>query len=373
MTAELCPMMRDILEQPQLMRRCAEMDETRIKEFVQLFKDHPFQHILFCGSGTVATAGYVLKHTVRNMLGVESTLSYSSLLLWHSDFLFPHQPPPRHSLLICPAETGYTKGPVELARIAKRHGVPTVCTVRSRDSMLAKECTVAIEKLSGTERALPSTKGYTTGLLQLTVCVAAAAADTGAISPDEYAAFCQALKLLPDKCQAILDASDAWFHQWGDRLSNVPFYRIVGYGANFGTAMEGALKFEEANKRLAKAYELEEFLHGPSGAVRQGDVVIFLFGENGYERQRMAQLYRAMRSVTSGCIAVGAVPEDVSAPYDLPLPISDCQELNPVELILPLQVMACRLARQSGVDTTEVMNPAVKNLLRPSYDKMSHE
>lgn len=373
MTAELCPMMMDILEQPRLMRRCVETAGTCAKEFTQLFQDYPFQHIFFCGSGTVATAGYVLKHTARKMLGVESTLSYSSLLLYHSDFLFPHQPPPRRSLLICPAETGYTKGPVELARIAKRHGVPTVCTVRSRDSILAKECAVVIEKLSGTERALPSTKGYTTGLLQLTLCIAAAAADTGTISPDEYAAFCQALKLLPDKCQAILETSDTWFYQWGDRLFNVPFYRIIGYGANFGTAMEGALKLEEANKCLAKAYELEEFLHGPSGAVRQGDVVLFLFGESGYEHQRMTQLYRAMRSVTSGCIAVGTVPEEVSAPYDLPLPISNCQELNPIELILPLQVMACRLALRSGIDTTEATNPAVKALLQPSYNTMSHE
>ena len=58
------------------------------------------------------------------------------------------------------------------------------------------------------------------------------------------------------------------------------------------------MKFSESHKRLTVAYELEEFLHGPLGTVQNGDMIFFLFGEEGLEKERMKLLYRQMKTIT---------------------------------------------------------------------------
>ena len=50
----------------------------------------------------------------------------------------------------------------------------------------------------------------------------------------------------------------------------------------------------ESHKRMTAAYELEEFLHGPLGTVQNGDMIFFLFGEDGPEKERMKLLFRQM-------------------------------------------------------------------------------
>ena len=364
----LAPMMRDICEQPELIRQCICWEqEGGTADFVKLFIERKFERVLFCGSGSVATAAYVLHHIVRKMMRVETHIAFSGLLLRHSDFDFPGDAQLPHTLLICPAESGYTRGPVELARLAKKQSVCVASTARDQENCLARESDVVIQKLSGTERALPSTKGYTMGILQLILCIVDAALAMGRISKASHQEFYDSLNGLSENCQKILKSAQSWYERTSTVFRKAPVYRIIGYGVNYGTAMEGALKFEEALKRMTKSYELEEFLHGPVGAIYPGDVLVFLFAEIGDEYERMAQLCHEMRFVTTNCIAIGNVPEALVDEKSFRFSVSKNEMLNPIELILPLQVAACRTAYDLQIDTTKRVNSFVKEKLRPSF------
>lgn len=364
----LVPMMKDIYEQPELICRSVCWEKNGgTADFVKLFVQRRFERVFFCGSGSVATAAYVLHHIMRKMMKVEAYIAFSGILLRHGNFDFPGNTQLPHTLLICPAETGYTRGPVELARRAKKQSMCVVATARDQENCLARESDVVIQKLSGTECALPSTKGYTMGILQLTMCITDAALATGKISKAFHQQFYDSVGGLQENSRKILKSTQSWYNRTGMVFERKPVCRIIGYGVNYGTAMEGALKFEEAFKIMAKAYELEEFLHGPVGAVFQEDVIMFLFAEMGVEYERMAQLFNEMKSVTNNCIAIGNVPTELADEKSLCFDVSENETLNPIELILPLQVIACRAAYNLKIDTTKCVNASVKEKLRPSF------
>ncbi len=363
------PMMQDILEQPELLSRgIREYRQDLTSGFIRLVTGQSFDRILFCGSGSVATAAWVLKYTARKFMNAETGMLYSGLMLHHSDFRFPFELTKEKLLLVCPGETGYTKAPVELARLAAAQNIPSVCTVRSVKSPLGQTCTLAISKYSGQERARPSTKGYTTGLLILTLCFVDGGLAQNRISVEEASAFNQVLDCLPESCDRILSGAQFWYDRCRNVLLSASCFRFVGYGANYGTAMEGALKFEEAHKHLSKAYELEEFLHGPMGAITKGDVIFFLFGEEGEEYRRMEEVISALEGITCNCIALGPLPENRKGNLDFYFPISTSPQLNPIELILPLQYAAAAMARDLGLDTATASHPELRAQLKPSLD-----
>ena len=94
-------------------------------------------------------------------------------------------------------------------------------------------------------RDRPSTKGYSVGLLVLLLCLLEGARVKGSVGQAEYGQINQSLASLGGSCQSIAGQTVKWFLRRQYPVMKPPFYRIIGYGANYGTAVEGALKMME--------------------------------------------------------------------------------------------------------------------------------
>ena len=104
---------------------------------------------------------------------------------------------PDEMVLVCPGESGRTKGPVIAARKAQELGMHVVCTTLEPQGVLAQASDVVIFKPSGRELGLPSTKGHSTGIFLLLLCFIEAAHATGKISDEEYAKYMSGMEHLP--------------------------------------------------------------------------------------------------------------------------------------------------------------------------------
>ena len=340
-------------------------------KFADLISARPLRRIYFCGSGSVANTGMILKQAAEKWLGVEASWEYSGLFLNHGGLNASGKYRPEEMLVICPSESGLTRGPVEIVKQARSLGIPCVCTVQSGGSPLERYCDVVIVKPSGKELALPSTKGYSVGLLVLLLCLLEGARVKGSVSQAEYGQINQSLASLGGSCQSIAGQTVKWFLRRQYPVMKPPFYRIIGYGANYGTAVEGALKMMESHKRMTAAYELEEFLHGPLGTVQNGDMIFFLFGEDGPEKERMKLLFRQMEKITPHCVAVGDSDLKNEGGRNLLFPLRGGEFFNAVELVVPFQVLSCLIAECLGLDTTQGMNAEAKAAMGPSFPKES--
>ena len=115
---------------------------------------------------------------------------------------------------------------------------------------------------------------------------------------------------------------------------------MVGAGANYGIACEGALKFGECLQIPATALELEEYLHGPNLQLSPDYAVFFnLVGARDHARGR--QLVEATRLVTDHVFVLTDDP--ASADPDVALAPQGDSLAAPLALLPYYQTLAYQL------------------------------
>jgi len=362
-------MLDHILEEPVLVEKMIEDKERISHEFVELFKKHNIKRIYLSGTGSPYNVCLALKYAAVKILGVEASCSLPSLFVYHEGFNVNGCYKPDEQLLICPAESGRTKGSVNDARHAHDLGVLTACTTLYPDGILGKICDVTIQKPSGLEVALPSTKGHVMGLFIFLLCFIEAAHATNRIDDKKYDEYVGGLKELPQSIYSAYNSSIKWFSDHQDVVMRSSTYRFVGYGTNYATAREGSLKFTESHERPTMFYELEDFMHGPLHAVKNGDVIFFIAAEDGPEKERMFKLVDFARgNFTENCVLIQSNRDEYTTPLSLCFDAVNMDPISAIEYVVPIQVLSYEIADHLGFDLTQWGPISVGKTMGTSYE-----
>src|SRR5438093_1449157 len=107
---------------------------------------------------------------------------------------------------------------------------------------------------------------------QSATLTAAAAALAGALGHDDDLG--RRLDALPDQL-AFLLGQESW-EDLARRFGGRRRYWVVGAGPNTATALEGALKLNEAAWIPALGFNAEQFLHGPWAAMEPDDALFLI-------------------------------------------------------------------------------------------------
>ena len=175
------------------------------------------------------------------------------------------------------------------------------------------------------------------------------------------------MERLCDSCQAACQATLNWFEEHQNMVMCANQYRVIGYGANYSTTLETALKFIESHQRPTMAYELEEFMHGPIRTVHKDDVLFFLLAEDAPEKERMLKLFGVMKKLTDNCVLIHSIQDSVTDPLDLTFPAVNREFLSAVEYLVPMQTLAYLIADRLGFDSTQGKNTFAKLEMEPSF------
>ncbi len=164
---------------------------------------------------------------------------------------------------------------------------------------------------------------------------------------------------LPDHLATLL-GQEAW-DDLAARFADRRWYCFVGGGPNTATALEAALKMNEANHATTVGYNCEQFLHGPWAALDAQDVV-FVIAPPGPSYERCLAVARAAKEV--GAPVVALVREDdreIAGLAAETIAIPETSELlSPILTVVPLQLFTYHLALRRGVnpDTMRADQPA---------------
>ena len=360
-------MLDEIAEEPALFSAILKNKDYYTKDFVKLFMQHKIKKIFFLGSGSPSHLSQTLKYAAIKLLKVDADCTLPSLLIHHQGFNPGNAYKSDEMLLICPVESGRTKGPVLAARKARELGIPVVCTTLNENGILAKEADVVLKKPSGEEKAPPTTKGHSTGLFLLLLCMVEAAKAIGSISQVEYSNYMKSFNDLIQTVDAARTKSLEWFAANKEMVMHASSYWVLGYGANFGTATEAVLKFIESHQKPTFAYELEEFLHGPLCAVKSDDVLFFLSAECCPEKDRMLLLYKTMKNSFPNCVLIQAASNAMQDAGALTIDSVDMEFLNALEFLVPIQVLAYEIADNAGIDVTIWTTKPIREVMQPSF------
>ena len=362
-------MLDEIAEESQIFSAILADKETYARDFVRLYQSHNFKRIYIVGNGSPGWASVALKYAANKILKVDATYSTSGLFLHHEVFDVSGVYKPEEMLLICPAESGRTKGPVLIAREARKLGIPVVCTTLEPDGVLATESNVVIFKPSRREYGLPSTKGHSTGIFLLLLNFIEAARATGKISQAEYDTYMQGIFHLPDAVRDAYDKTLDWFDEHMDLIMNCGRFHLVGYGANFSTVNEITLKFVESHRKPAVPVELEEFMHGHIRSITNDELIIMICAEDGAEKERMIQLYHLLiqEKVGLGCIMIHSSRDADNYPNEICFDATNVEFVNVLEYLVPLQILTYEISDHLGLDMSKSVGMALKLAMQPSF------
>ena len=312
-------------------------------------------HIVFVGSGTSRFAGEVATQAAM-ALGLTATCTASLPALQTIERLARG-----HDVLVVGiSQSGNTRTLVDVLSRAHQLGSRTVAVTANASSDLAKAADEVLESYTGPETIFAKTKGFITTAAAASLLALAVARAAGNTSAELEASVAAALEELPDTVAAVAQRSMDIIPQAVARFSSSSGLMVVGSGAQWPAAREGALKILEVAKLLVTSFELEESLHGPFNAVGPETGVVLLAGAIP-KLERLTSFVRAVQLVHAPIFiaAEGSVVPYLPNPttVDLELPETAFPWLSPLLGVVPLQVIASSLARLRDVDPETTRYP----------------
>lgn len=350
-------MMKEIYEQPKVIRACLEGRMSDNKVLTSCFgADSGFLkqieniHIVACG--TSYHAGMVAKYWLEELAGLPCSVEVAS------EYRYRKVAVPKNTLFLTLSQSGETADTLAALRMAKKLGYLTtlaICNVPS--STLVRESELTLLTNAGAEIGVASTKAFTTQLTALLLTSVAIAVENG-LSAQEESNLVDAMRALPAYVESAL-AEDEHIRKIADRFANKHNALFLGRGAMFPIALEGSLKLKEISYIHAEAYPAGELKHGPLALVDEDMPIITLVPHN----DMLDKLKSNMQEVSArgGELYVFA-DKNTELHQESHITFTEVPKvdtiLEPIVHTIPLQLLSYHVAVVKGTDVDQPRNLA---------------
>lgn len=230
-------------------------------------------HIIALGCGTsyhvCMFAKYYFDSNASSFVTIQS---YDA-----SEFSAADIPKKGNTLCILCSQSGETRDLIACIEICKNHNCMLVGIVNVVDSMIAQSVDCGVYLNAGYERAVASTKSFTSSLIILSL-IGMWFRDKSNNLP-----IIKSLRNLPNNIEVLLNNS--LFKSKCDNLvtlinnKQIQSMFILGRGKMFAIAREGALKIKELSYIHAEGYSSSSLKHGPFALLDDKSISLLLMDE----------------------------------------------------------------------------------------------
>ena len=265
------------------------------------------------------------------------------------------------TLYVAVSQSGETIDTLLAVQEIRRKGGRVVGLVNVVGSAIARECDGGIYLHAGPEVAVASTKALTNMFLGFAL-LALQLGRVRDLSIADGKRLIAGLERLPAQIQEVLDREDE-IAAVAERLAGAESLFFVGRVRGFPVAREGAQKFKEISYRHAEAYQTSELKHGPLALVSEEVPTVAIVPDDELTDRNVAALHEitARRGplvvVTHAGVDLGEVESAPNFWARIDVPRNE-RELDPVLLVVPLQLLAYHAALRLGHDIDKPRNLA---------------
>jgi glucosamine--fructose-6-phosphate aminotransferase (isomerizing) len=178
----------------------------------------------------------------------------------------------------------------------------------------------------------------------------------GTLPDDRRRELVAQVKRLPHAIAEVLDAGSETVDRVAERFKDARFFLYLGRHAGLPVALEGALKLKEISYTATDAYAAGEMKHGPIALLDEGTPVVVVATDSPVLEKVVSNM-QEVRARGAMVIAVGTPSVAPHADEMLPVPPADWM-LQPLLAVIPLQLLAYRIARLRGLNVDQPRNLA---------------
>ena len=333
---ELLDCLKDI---PDVMSRLIADKENVTGGFVDLFLNNPIKKIYFSGQASGIYIGMMLRHFIEDNFKMEVQITNPYEFVLHENFNVNGIYEPSQLCMICPAHSGSTPGPIEMAKICREKGIKVITTTYNLYSPLAALSDVVIDKQSGPEKSYVETRGHFASMTCIYLCFLEYGRRSGRLDSESYNFFLDSLKTAALQMPNIVSDTIKWYHQNKQLLLNAGKIRYIAAGEYVGAVLEGGLKIAETTHKSRLVYEVEEFMHSGTTEIKR-DSVIFLVMPRNKTYDRMQQLYNWCKWYSRKVIVLCSFEDAGDYRNALGITAGYVPYFSVMEYILPFEVLA---------------------------------
>jgi glucoselysine-6-phosphate deglycase len=217
-------------------------------------------------------------------------------------------------------------------------GIETIALTGFPDSEVKNHSKLVVDLQVGIETVGYVTKGFTNTVLFLMLFSSYVAKKTGLLSDEEAKIQETSMLRIFESYEHEISKSIDFYKKHKSVFLRMKRLQICGYGPNFGTAMEGALKIGETYGIPSTPYDLEEFMHGGYLELTP-ESVVFLVDSDGKGHKRTMELYEALQLATKKVFVIGSMKLPQNE-YTLRVNEELVEWTSPLVLVVLFQVLA---------------------------------
>ncbi|MFQ5925181.1 MAG: glutamine--fructose-6-phosphate transaminase (isomerizing) [Dehalococcoidia bacterium] len=322
-------MLKEIMEQPQVMRRALIQDRELIMEFAKEISEA--RQVVITACGTSRHVALLASHLFSRLAGKLCAVVTASEFQYFSDSIS------EDTLVIAVSQSGETADVIEGVKRAKAKGARVFSIVNVIGSLLTRISDRVIYLNCGPEIGVAATKSFVN---QSAIFYMLAFALVGKLE--------EGIEKLEQVARQIEDnLDDEKLRKLARRMKNKNDFYYIAKGLNLAIAAEGALKLKEISYIHAECMPAGELKHGTLALIEEGTPVVAICPKDDtfYET-----LNNVMEIKARGGFVIG-VSDENNEIYDHWIRIPKMEEIfYPLVAIMPLQLLAYHLAAARGKD-----------------------
>ena len=262
------------------------------------------------------------------------------------------------TLVIGISQSGETRDTIAGMKLAREMGARTVAITNMMGSQITREVDSVLYTRAGLEVSVAASKTFTAQVSLLFLVALKLAQVRETLPADEHTYILDEVYRLPEKIQAFLDG-DHPIDEIAQRHFEKPFFLYLGRHIGLPVALEGALKLKEISYIPTEAYSAGEMKHGPIALLDESTPVVVI-ATRSHVYDKMVSNIQEVRARGAYVIAIATDGnEDIQHHADdvIYIPRSPAF-LQAVLAVVPLQLLAYRIARLRGLNVDQPRNLA---------------
>jgi glucosamine--fructose-6-phosphate aminotransferase (isomerizing) len=350
-------MLKEIYEQPEAV---AETIGDRVRHGTLVLEGlnmsgkevKELRRIVLLACGTAYHACVVGRYVIEEWARVPVEFDIASEWIYRNPVIN------EHDLVIGITQSGETRDTIEALKLAREKGARTVAITNMMGSQVTREVDSVLYTRAGLEIGVAASKTFSAQVALLYLVALKLAQIRETLPPGEIEFILDYVYKLPRKIQAFLDG-DHPIEEIAQRYHDAHFFLYLGRHIGLPVALEGALKLKEISYIPTEAYSAGEMKHGPIALLDEQTPVVVV-ATNIHVYDKIVSNIQEVRARGAHVIAIATDGnEDIQHHADDVIYVPKTPAFLQVVLaILPLQLLAYRIARLRGLNVDQPRNLA---------------
>jgi len=311
------------------------------------------RRIVIVACGTSYHAGLIGRYALEEWARVPVEMDVASEYRYRNPVVGPGD------LVVGITQSGETADTLAAMRLASERGAKVLAITNVMGSQATRDADGVLFTRAGLEVGVAATKTFVAQVAAMYLLGLRIAELRNTVPAPRRQELVTELKRIPHHITTMLEGGDEAIERAAERHHRKDFFLYLGRHVGLAVALEGALKLKEISYISTDAYAAGEMKHGPIALLDQ-DTPVVVVATDSPVLEKVVSNMQEVRARGAHVIAVASEGNRGIAAHAeelLTVPRADWM-LQPILAVVPLQLLAYKVARKRGLNVDQPRNLA---------------